>query len=76
MRIRFPLTLNCLFLTSPILTSCAGGAPCIADALRLESLGRYNDGSPARQVTLAPMDGIVLRRMEQRTAYLPLAESR
>lgn len=39
---------------------CAG--TCVADALYLWSRGRYNDGSPARTVTLAPFDGIVLRR--------------
>jgi Hypothetical glycosyl hydrolase family 15 len=39
---------------------CTG--TCVADALSLWSRGRYNDGSPARVVTLAPFDGIVLRR--------------
>jgi hypothetical protein len=41
--------------------SCPAGDPCSADALHLRSLGRYNDGSLAEQVTLQPMDGIVLR---------------
>ena len=42
--------------------TCGGGDLCIADALLLRSQARYNDGSPAAQVTLQPMDGIVLRR--------------
>ena len=42
--------------------TCTGSAPCIADALLLRSKARYNDGSTAAQVTLQPMDGIVLRR--------------
>jgi hypothetical protein len=36
------------------------GRPCLADALHIYSASRYNDGSPAMTVTLAPMDGIVL----------------
>ena len=42
--------------------TCTGSDHCIADALRLRSQARYNDGLPAAQVTLQPMDGIVLRR--------------
>ena len=34
----------------------------IADALHVYSAARYNDGSEASTVTLAPMDGIVLAR--------------
>jgi hypothetical protein len=41
---------------------CAGGRPCAADALYLRSQARYNDGSPARRVSLAPMDAIVLTK--------------
>ena len=52
--------------------SCPGGAPCIADALHLRSRARYNDGSPAEQVTLAPLDGIILRRAGEYVVYLPL----
>jgi hypothetical protein len=33
-----------------------------ADAVYVESAARYNDGSPATQVTLEPFDGIMLRR--------------
>ena len=40
----------------------AGGGSCIADAVRVESAARYNDGSAADNVTLQPMDAIVLRR--------------
>lgn len=42
--------------------SCPGGTQCIADALYVRSAARYNDGSPAPEVTLRPMDGIVLMR--------------
>ncbi|HEY4977183.1 MAG TPA: hypothetical protein VII05_07540, partial [Gaiellaceae bacterium] len=41
---------------------CAGGHPCAADALYLRSKARYNDGSVAKSIVLAPMDAIVLRR--------------
>lgn len=41
------------------------GAPCIADALHVRSKGRYNDGLPVSQVTLQPMDGIILARRDQ-----------
>ena len=46
-----------------LLVECpAGGGDCIADAVLVESAARYNDGSAAAQVTLQPMDAIVLRR--------------
>jgi hypothetical protein len=51
---------------------CQGGAPCIADALHLRSRARYNDGSAARQVTLQPLDGIILARSIQSDSYLPI----
>lgn len=51
---------------------CGDSAPCIADALHLRSRARYNDGSPAALVTLQPMDGIVLRRVGEYIAFLPL----
>jgi hypothetical protein len=38
------------------------GAPCVADAVYLESAARYNDGSAVSEITLAPLDGIILRR--------------
>lgn len=41
---------------------CAGSRPCAADALYLRSKTRYNDGSIAKSVVLAPMDAIILRR--------------
>lgn len=41
---------------------CAGTRSCAADALYLRSQARYNDGSPAHRVSLAPMDAIVLAR--------------
>jgi hypothetical protein len=35
---------------------------CVADALHVFSLSRYNNGQPAATVRLQPMDGIVLQR--------------
>jgi hypothetical protein len=35
---------------------------CVADALHVRSLSRYNNGQPAAAVRLQPMDGIVLQR--------------
>jgi hypothetical protein len=43
------------------LTSAGVGAT-IADAIRVESTARYNDGATVRQVVLPPQDGIVLMR--------------
>jgi hypothetical protein len=43
---------------------CEGSGPCLADAFHLQSQARYNDGSLAEVVTLAPMDGIVLARAQ------------
>jgi hypothetical protein len=48
------------------------GAPCMADALYLQSRARYNDGSLAMTVTLQPLDGIVLQRAGSHWLYLPL----
>jgi hypothetical protein len=45
-----------------------GGGSLIADALYLRSASRYNDGSPAREVTLEPLDGIVLERTPPRAS--------
>jgi hypothetical protein len=53
---------------------CSGGAPCVADALHVRSVARYNDGSPADQVTLYPLDGIVLQRSLW-NVYLPYGAS-
>jgi hypothetical protein len=57
--------------------TCAG-APCVADALHLSSLARYNDGSPAESVTLAPMDGVILGRAPavEPQIYLPVISGR
>ena len=41
-----------------------GAGALIADAVQVKSGARYNDGSAADEVTLAPMDGILLRRVE------------
>lgn len=40
----------------------AGGQSCIADAVLVESDARYNDGSAAEQVSLQPLDGIILQK--------------
>jgi uncharacterized protein (TIGR03437 family) len=51
--------------SSPVLTiSNAGSGPLIADAVYITSAARYNDGSPAPQVTLAATDGILLQRQQ------------
>lgn len=41
-----------------------GSGILYADAVYIESKARYNDGSPAREVTLEPYDGIILKRAE------------
>ncbi len=35
---------------------------CIADAVLVESLARFNDGSAVDTLTLQPTDGIILQR--------------
>jgi len=42
----------------------SSGGILVADALHVFSAERYNDGETVRQITLEPMDGIVLRRVE------------
>lgn len=42
----------------------SSGGVLVADALHVLSAERYNDGQAVRQVTLEPMDGIVLQRIE------------
>lgn len=39
-----------------------GGGTLVADALHVFSAERYNDGAATKEVTLEPMDGIILRR--------------
>lgn len=48
-----------------------GSGALIADAVYLSSAARYNDGSPAPQATLAPMDGILLQRQQPAPASAP-----
>jgi hypothetical protein len=43
----------------------------IADAVKFESVTRYNDGTCSRSIALDPQDGIILLRGPHR-AYLPL----
>jgi hypothetical protein len=52
--------------SSPVLTisNADSGTPLIADAVYITSAARYNDGSPAPQVTLAATDGILLQRRQ------------
>ena len=41
-----------------------GSGSLIADAVYITSAARFNDGSPASSVTLAPYDGILLQRQQ------------
>jgi len=51
--------------SAPVLTlTNAASGSLIADAIYITSSARYNDGSPATQVTLAPFDGILLQRQQ------------
>jgi len=50
----------------------AEDAPCVADAVHIRSYARYNNGESVTQVTLQPMDGIILRREVFYEAFLPL----
>ena len=50
---------------------CLGAAPCLADALYLRSHARYNDGATVAQVTLQPLDGIILARLNAPAVHLP-----
>jgi uncharacterized protein (TIGR03437 family) len=59
----FIATVNLSAAGSPVLRIHNGGSgPLIADAVYVTSAALYNDGSPARQVALAPFDGILLQR--------------
>ena len=40
----------------------AASGTCVADAIHLQSLSRFNNGQLAASVRLLPMDGIILRR--------------
>jgi uncharacterized repeat protein (TIGR02543 family) len=56
-------TLNLTGAGAPFLRVHNGGSgSLIADAVYVTSAARYNDGSSASQVTLAPFDGILLKR--------------
>ncbi|MGC1299328.1 MAG: hypothetical protein WA869_30250, partial [Alloacidobacterium sp.] len=56
-------TLNLTAAGAPFLRVHNGGSgPLIADAVYVTSAARYNDGSTASQVVLAPFDGILLKR--------------
>lgn len=47
-------------------------APCVADAVYVESAARYNDGSAATTITLQPFDAIVLVRDLPNRLYMPV----
>ncbi len=66
-----PLATVPLSVTQPaVVRLSASSGACVADAIYLRSAARYNNGQPADQVRLQPMDGIVLRRT-QPTAVRP-----
>ncbi|MCX7607800.1 MAG: carbohydrate binding domain-containing protein, partial [Anaerolineales bacterium] len=54
----------------PYVRLVCSGAPCVADALHLRSAARYNNGQPVTEVTLAPLDGIILKRSGRRIFLL------
>jgi uncharacterized protein (TIGR03437 family) len=61
-------TVNVTAAGTPFLRVHNGGSgSLIADAAYVTSAAMYNDGSAASQVTLAPMDGILLKRQQQAT---------
>ncbi|MEO1289893.1 MAG: carbohydrate binding domain-containing protein, partial [Chloroflexota bacterium] len=43
--------------------NCDASAPCLADAFHVRSASRYHNGETISQVTLQPMDGIILERI-------------
>jgi hypothetical protein len=50
--------------TSTLQIDCpTGGGTCIADAILIESIARWNDGSAEDSVFLQPMDAIILQRI-------------
>jgi len=69
--------LNLTAASNPVLQVTNGGSgPLIADAVYVYSTtALYNNGSGASQVTLAPMDGILLQRLTptQTVTFAPLS---
>jgi uncharacterized protein (TIGR03437 family) len=62
-------TVNLTAVGSPFLRVHNGGSgSLIADAVYITSAARYNDGSMASQVTLAPFDGILIQRQHALSA--------
>jgi uncharacterized repeat protein (TIGR01451 family) len=62
-------TVNLTAAGAPFLRIHNGGSgSLIADGVYVTSAALYNDGSPAPQVTLAPLDGILLNRLQPVTA--------
>ncbi|MGD0047522.1 MAG: LamG-like jellyroll fold domain-containing protein [Bryobacteraceae bacterium] len=69
-------TLNLTAAGAPFLRVHNGGSgSLIADAVYVTSAALYNDGSPASQVTLAPMDGILLQRQQPVSASTSVVSS-
>jgi hypothetical protein len=57
--------------TSVTLTNLSDSGWVVADALKFESVTRYNDGTCSESIALDPQDGIILLR-DPHTVYLPL----
>ena len=58
-------TVNLTAAGAPVLQLKNGGSgSLVADAVYVTSTARYNDGSAASSVTLAPFDGILLQRQQ------------
>ncbi|MFH0879633.1 MAG: hypothetical protein V2A34_07960, partial [Lentisphaerota bacterium] len=51
-----------------------GQGSFVADAIHLRSVARYNNGSPASSICLAPLDGIILARSSHSLESLIPAE--
>ena len=49
-------------VTAQVRVHALGTSPCVADAVYVTSAARFNDGAYVTNVTLDPMDGIILRR--------------
>jgi hypothetical protein len=56
----------------------SGAGVVVADEFKWVSVARYNDGRPVTEITLEPLDGIILLnecRVGSWPAYLPLIEN-
>jgi hypothetical protein len=55
-----------------ILSGASAEGKIIADAIKLESIARFNDGAEITSVTLQDKDGVILLRRRTWSTYLPL----